>query len=128
MSEEENKALRDKWLRKSVESYQIAEEIKASHPTFSVNRYYYAVYYSLLAALTVHDVYPKSHKGAISEFSRLFVVNGDFSRADSKLITQIFQWRTKGDYDSDEEYTLEEVETIRNPIADLLGRIRGRIE
>lgn len=124
MSDEEREVLRTKWLRKSAESFKVAEELRINHPTFSVNRYYYAVYYSLLAALTIHDNYPKSHKGAISEFSRLFVADGQFSREDSKLIAKTFQWRTKGDYDNDQEYSTEEVDTIRQPVADLLSKIR----
>jgi len=128
MKNEEIDTLIGKRLSKAKESYKIAEDIYKAHPTFSVNRYYYSLYYAVSALLLSEDIETKTHKGVISEFNRLMVRSGNFSKEEGRLLTKVFQWRTKGDYDDDEDYTVEDVETIRVPVKLLLNKICGILE
>jgi hypothetical protein len=93
------------------------------HPTFSINRYYYALYYAISAVLLLTDAQTRTHKGVITEFNKQMVKPGIFSKEDGRLLTLVFQWRTKGDYDDNQEYTVEEVETIRQPVRTLLDKL-----
>ncbi len=128
MTNEEKENLLLIRLEKSEESYVIAEELFNDHPTFSINRYYYSLYYAISGVLLFTDSEAKTHKGIITEFNKRLVKPGHFSKEDGKLLTKVFQWRTKGDYDDSQEYDVDDVETIRVPVRKLLDKLRKHVD
>lgn len=123
MKQEEKIRLLKIRFDKSKESYEIAEEMSESHPSFSINRYYYSLYYAVTGVLLFTEAEAKTHKGIIVEFNKQLVKTGIFSVEDGRLLTKVFQWRTKGDYDDNQEYSTEDVETIRKPVRELLDKL-----
>lgn len=124
MNREEKSRLIRIRLAKAEESYQIAEEMYADHPAFSINRYYYALYYAISAVLVFTTSESKSHKGIITAFNKELVKPGYFNKDDGRLLMKVFQWRTKSDYDDSQEYTVEDVATIRLPVGKLLIKLK----
>lgn len=124
MTNEEKENLLSIRLDKSEESYKIAEELFEEHPTFAINRYSYSLYYAISGVLLSTDSVIKTHKGVITAFNKELVKSGHFDKNDGRLLTKVFQWRTKGDYDDSQEYSTEDVETIRLPVRNLLDKLR----
>ena len=123
MTEEEKKVLIGKRLSRATESFEVAEEMYGKHNLFAVNRYYYAMFYAASGVLIFEGFLTKTHKGVITEFNRLLVKNGKFTREEGKLLTRLFQWRTKGDYDDDAEFTTDQLDSIRQPIRKFLTHV-----
>jgi uncharacterized protein (UPF0332 family) len=82
----------------------------------SINRLYYAAYYSITALLLSKDLYPTTHSGVKSNFFEHFVKNGIISEDLGKIYSQLFTWRHKGDYadlfDFEEETVLPYFEPV----------------
>ncbi|THH36397.1 hypothetical protein [Neolewinella litorea] len=95
MTEAEKQRLIELQLNKSAECFEIAEEMQQAHPTFSVNRYYYALYDSLSALTLSINEEARMHKGTIATFNRRFDKKDIFTRDDGKLVARVFLWRTK---------------------------------
>ena len=64
----------------------------------SVNRSYYAMFYSVLALLITRDLGTSKHSGAISLFDREFKTSGIFSKELSDWLHDAFNFRVKADY------------------------------
>jgi uncharacterized protein (UPF0332 family) len=67
----------------------------------SVSRVYYAMFYSVQAALLTKKLSFSSHKGVISAFGEHFVKTGVFPKEMSRELNRAFEKRQIGDY----EYT-----------------------
>ncbi len=65
----------------------------------SVNRSYYAMFYSLLALLSTKSLSTSKHSGAINLFDKEFVKTGMFSKHMSEILRKGFANRQTGDYD-----------------------------
>jgi uncharacterized protein len=63
-----------------------------------VNRLYYACFYAVTALLFKHGKTPKTHKGVKMEFGQHFVKKGKVSAEHGTLLTDLEDWRYKGDY------------------------------
>lgn len=124
MTEEERKRLIEIKIAKAEESFATGDEISAAHPTFAINRYYYALYYTVSALLLRFDTPVRTHKGAITEFNKQFVKTEIFTREEGKLLTKMFQWRNRGDYDDYTEFSEAEAESVRLPVRELLNKIK----
>jgi uncharacterized protein (UPF0332 family) len=85
-----------------------SEHIEAGDYDFAVSRAYYAVFYSLEAALLTRGlVFPK-HSGVIAGFNQHFVRAGVFPREFSKMIASLFRERQIGDYEFDVSVSRED--------------------
>ena len=63
------------------------------------NRSYYAVFHAMRAVLAFNNFDTKSHKGVISEFRRVYIKTGVFSKELSEMITNLFEIRLNSDYE-----------------------------
>ncbi len=62
------------------------------------NRLYYAVFHAVTAMLLVDGIKTGTHKGTSSQFGRLYVLSGVFSRQDGILYSRLQTMREKADY------------------------------
>ena len=67
----------EKYLEKAHESLESAEILfeKEKYNT-SISQAYYAMFYASKALLSLKRIYPKTHKGMVSEFGLKFVIEG----------------------------------------------------
>ncbi len=89
----------------------------------SINRLYYAAYYSITALLLSKDLYPTTHSGVKSNFFEHFVKNGIISEDLGKIYSQLFTWRHKGDYADLFDFEEEKVLPYFEPVEQLLKTI-----
>ncbi len=88
--------------RKTFEAARILAE--SGYWNSSVNRLYYALFYSVSALLFFHDIRAKKHSTIKSQFSLHFVKTGKFDKKYGQLLSELFDWRQKGDYDNIFDY------------------------
>lgn len=67
----------------------------------AVNRFYYACFHAVVAALLSRDSEPKTHSGARSELHRLIVEPGHLDRSYLKTLANLQKDREDCDYDRD---------------------------
>ncbi len=86
-------------LKRGKESLEEAQIMfKQEHWNLSINRLYYACYYSISALLLASHISPKTHSGVHSQFNLHFVKKSKVSKEDGNLFTELMNMRTKGDY------------------------------
>ncbi len=116
--------------------------IESSHRTFdaakvlaenefwnsAVNRLYYSIYYAVNALLVLNEIYTKSHAATKSQFSLHFVKTGKFDKKYGKLLSELFDWRQKGDYENIFDYDKESVQPLFNPVNDMIRLIEEEIK
>lgn len=84
--------------RKTFEAARILAE--CGYWNSAVNRLYYALFYSVSALLFFYDIPAKKHSTIKSQFSLHFVKTGKFDKKYGQLLSELFDWRQKGDYDN----------------------------
>lgn len=90
-------------LIKKAHRYLKSAEILLTDGDFesSVSRAYYAMFYSVEAALLTKNLSFSSHKGVISAFGEHFIKTGTFPKELGRELNRAFEKRQIGDY----EYT-----------------------
>ncbi|MBI4691192.1 MAG: HEPN domain-containing protein [Nitrospirae bacterium] len=123
MNEQENlKEIIRYWLEKAYESLEAAEdEMEAGRLSFSVNRIYYACFYTVSAVLLQEKLRFKKHSGVRAAFHQHLVKSGLISREHGQLYDELFEARQRGDY-------IELVSFEENRVKDWLQRAREFIE
>jgi len=66
----------------------------------AVNRLYYSLFYAVNALLILNEIKTKSHSATKSQFSQLFIKTGKFDKKYGRLLSELFDWRQKGDYEN----------------------------
>ena len=94
----------------------------------AVNRLYYALFYAVNALLVLNDIQVKSHSSSKSKFSQLFVKTGKFDKKYGRLLSELFDWRQKGDYDNVYDYDKESVEPLFFPVKEMINLIDVEIK
>ena len=87
------------WLKKADEALESARlELDAGHPTFAINRIYYACFYAVTALLLTEGKQFSRHAGVRAEFHRSFVKTGRLHKEWGRLYDDLFADRQEGDY------------------------------
>ena len=116
--------------------------IESSHKTFgaakvlaenefwnsAVNRLYYSLYYAVNALLVINEIQTKSHSATKSQFSLHFVKTGKFDKKYGKLLSELFDWRQKGDYENIFDYDKESVQPLFKPVNEMIRLIEEEIK
>lgn len=89
----------------------------------SINRMYYASFYAVNALLIKHNVETSSHSGTRQKFGELFVKTEQISRDLGKHYTDLFEKRSKGDYNDFFDFDEETVRTLYPLTEALIVRI-----
>lgn len=93
----------------------------------AVNRLYYALFYAVNALLILNEIQTKSHSATKSQFSLLFVKTGKFDKKYGRLLSELFDWRQKGDYENIFDYDNESVKPLFEPVAEMIDLIEKEI-
>ncbi len=61
-----------------------------------------------------------------SQFSLHFVKSGKLDKKYGQLLSELFDWRQKGDYDNIFDYDIESVQPLFVPVKEMLDLIKRR--
>lgn len=78
----------------------------------AINRMYYACFYAVGALLVKNGIDASSHSGTRLQFGQLFIKTGLIDREMSKIYSNLFEKRHKGDYNDFFDYDKETVERL----------------
>ena len=92
-----------------------------------VNRLYYSVFYAINALLVMNEIQTKSHSSTKSQFSLYFVKTGKFDKKYGKLLSDLFDWRQKGDYENIFDYDKESIQPLFKPVIKMIKLIEEEI-
>jgi uncharacterized protein len=93
----------------------------------AVNRLYYTLFYAVNALLVLNNIQTKSHSSTKSQFSLNFIKTGKFDVKYGRLLSELFDWRQKGDYDNIFDYDNESVMPLFQPVEEMLSLIEDEI-
>lgn len=93
----------------------------------AVNRLYYAVFYSVNALLVENEIYSASHSGMRTQFSLHFIKTGMLDVKFGKLLSELYDWRQKGDYDNIFDYNEESVKPLFDQVFEMITTIEQLI-
>ena len=77
----------------------------------AANRSYYAAFHAMRAVLAYDGIDMKHHSGIISEFRRLYIKTGVFTKEMSEIISALFDLRSDSDYDDFYIVATEDIRT-----------------
>ncbi len=117
--------LRIETAYKTVEAAQLLSANE--YYNAAVNRLYYALFYAVNALLVKNEIYSHSHSGMKSQFSLHFIKTGKLDKKFGKLLAQLYDWRQKGDYENLYDYDAIAVDSLFEPINEMIGRIEQEI-
>ena len=87
-------------IRNAVETLGVAALcLESQHYKDSINRIYYAAFYSIKAVLALEEIDFKRHKDAVAYFNKTYVATEIFSRETGKKLGRLKQERESSDYD-----------------------------
>ena len=86
-------------LDRASQALEAARDLlRLGHHRDAISRAYYAAFYAAREALLDEDVWVKTHRGTVTEFSRLFVVTGRVEGSASRALRALHEDRTLADY------------------------------
>ena len=89
----------------------------------AVNRLYYSLFYAVNALLVANEIMTKSHSATKTQFSLHFVKTGKFDKKYGKLLSELFDWRQKGDYESIFDFSESSVQPLFKPVKEMIKLI-----
>ena len=93
----------------------------------AVNRLYYSIFYAVNALLVMNEIQTKSHSATKSQFSMYYVKTGKFDKKYGKLLSELFDWRLKGDYENIFDYDNDSVQPLFKPVNEMIKLIEEEI-
>ncbi|MBD1876727.1 HEPN domain-containing protein [Nodosilinea sp. FACHB-131] len=94
----------------------------------SINRFYYAMFYAVLALLVKRQLGTSKHKGAISLFDREFVKTGIFSKEMSMWLHRTFEQRLEVDYADLIETSMQDANECYSQAESFLRQVREYLQ
>lgn len=111
--------------RKTFEAASVLAENGFWNST--VNRLYYALFYAVNALLVLNGIHSKSHAATKSQFSLYFVKTGKFDKKYGRLLSELSDWRQKGDYENIFDYDNDSVKPLFEPVKEMIDLIEKEI-
>lgn len=75
----------------------------------AINRMYYACFYTVSSLLIKNDIVTSTHSGTRQKFGELYVKTGKVEKELGKLYSDLFEKRSKGDYNDFFDFDAETV-------------------
>jgi uncharacterized protein (UPF0332 family) len=94
----------------------------------AVNRLYYATYYAVNALLVLNGIQSKTHSNTKSQFSLHFIKTGKFDNKYGRLLSRLYDWRQKGDYENIFDYDKDSVQPLFAPVTEMIRLIENEIK
>jgi len=89
----------------------------------AINRFYYAMFYAVLALLVTRQLETSKHKGVISLFDRDFVKTGIFNKEMSVWLHSSFELRLTADYAELTDISAAQAEECYSQASEFLQRV-----
>jgi len=119
----------EKYLERAYESLESAKILfENGKYNASISQAYYSMFYASKALLSLKKIYPKTHKGVVSEFGLKFVNEGFIEEIYGKILAKGMQLRERADYDVYYKASREEAEEIINEAEKFVDRIEKAIK
>ena len=100
-------------MERAYEKFEVAKSLfKEGYYSDTVSRAYYAMFYAARALLSERNIYPKTHRGVISQFGLKFVKEGQFKKNIFDLFARAQEDREEADYGLLAEIEEEEAKKI----------------
>ena len=116
-------------LEKAIERLRVAEKLfRDGEYEDAVSRAYYAMYHAARAALSMVNVFPKTHEGVVSEFGRRFVLAGIFPKELGKNLADAKAARETYEYSVTATVGKSEAEVILLNAQDFVKAVRKYLE
>ena len=80
------------------------------------------------ALLVANKILTKSHSATKSQFSLHFVKTGKFDKKYGRLLSELFDWRQKGDYENIFDYNESSVLPLFEPVNEMIKLIEKEIK
>jgi len=94
----------------------MSDNIKNSSFRAAVNRFYYSMFYLLLALGLKYEFATSKHQQLIGWFNKNFILTGKINRKYGKMLRKEYQYRIKGDYEPIVNF---DEETVKGMFADM---------
>ena len=78
--------------------------------------------------LVFNEIQIKSHTATKSQFSLHFVKTGRFDKKYGRLLSELFDWRQKGDYGNIFDYDSDSVQPLFEPVDEMITLIEKHIK
>ena len=119
----------EKYLERAYESLESAKILfENGKYNASISQAYYSMFYASKALLSLKKIYPKTHRGVVSEFGLKFVNEGFIEEIYGKILAKGMQLRERADYDVYYKASREEAEEIINEAEKFVDRIEKAIK
>jgi uncharacterized protein len=124
--DEKRKSLIEYRLKQAEESYDEAKYLFDGRKNLRsvMNRFYYAMFYSVLALLVNEQFVSSKHKGVISFFNKRFVKEGIFPEQMGKTIREAFELRQTGDYKEYSDLLPDQVNPFINKTRSFIDSVK----
>lgn len=77
--------------------------------------------------MVCEEVYTHSQSGMRNQFSKVFIKTGKLEKKYGNLLTQLYDWRQKGDYENLYDFTADIVNQLFEPVKEMLETIEFEI-
>ena len=94
----------------------------------AVNRLYYSLFYAVNALLVFNEIQTKSHSSTKSQFSLHFIKSGKLDKKYGRLLSELFDWRQKGDYENIFDYKQDAVLPLFPQVQEMIEKIENEIK
>ena len=117
-----------RYIENAEEKLEAAEYLlRGGFNNDAVSRAYYSMFYSARALLSLKEIYPKAHKGVITNFGLEFVKKGFVEDVYGHALSHAKDRREVADYDFEKNIGKEEAESIVEDAEKFLVRIKEAI-
>ncbi|MBI5701552.1 HEPN domain-containing protein [Candidatus Saganbacteria bacterium] len=125
----ELKKLSEARLGKAHQAAKDADILLSAGSYFgAINRSYYAAFYAARALLALKQLDSPKHSGVISLFNLHFVKEGIISKDLGKILNQLFDARSEGDYMDERIFTKQEASDILIMSATFIDGVKRLID
>jgi uncharacterized protein (UPF0332 family) len=94
----------------------------------SMNRLYYACFYSVLALFSKNKIQSRTHSGVKTQLSNHFVKTGKLDKESGMFYGDLFDLRQRGDYGDFYDFEEKEIIQLIPKVEEFLGKIQILIE
>ena len=116
-------------LLRADETLEDAGILFNHHKLFStVNRIYYAMFYSVAALLLSKGLSSSKHSGLMGLFNREFVKSGLIDKELGRFYNEMFEFRQKSDYKDLVKFEIKEVRLWLSRAGEFITAVQGLIK
>lgn len=107
---------------------EVEKHIENGFWNTAINRMYYACFYAVGALLIKNDISATSHSGLRLQFGQKFIKTELIDKKYSKIYSDLFEKRHKGDYNDFFDYDEETVKRLYPKAKDFVIKIENFIQ